>query len=454
MSALAQFHAMIGGGVSGSDRSFDRGERAEDRARLERLGIAIHPQDGSGVAGDCAAVVFSTAVEDQVPDVANAKARGLPLIHRSEMLAHHVAAFRSIAIAGTSGKSTVTAMVFEILRAAGRAPSVITGGDLKLLEREGLWGNAWYGGSDLLVVEADESDGSLVRYAPAIGVVLNLQRDHKETDEVGAMFATFRSRTRESFVVGEDENLGGFREHACVFGFGPDAHVRGEELELGAEESRFEVDGARFRIPVPGRHNVANALAAIAACRAAGVPLGDMIAPLAAFSGVDRRFQVLGAARGVEVVDDFAHNPAKLEAAIGTAQARLVVRGAGGRVLAVYQPHGYGPTRFLRNDFVETFARVLRTDDRLWLLEIFYAGGTAKRDFSAADLVREIVGRGARAEFAASREALIARVADEARAGDVVLVMGARDPSLTDLARGILEALETRSGQKAAGGVG
>ncbi len=188
---------------------------------------------------------------------------------------------------------------------------------------------------------------------------------------------------------------------------------------------------------MPGRHNVENAIAAIAVCRAAGVPLGDMVAPLARFQGVTRRFQTLGVARGVEVIDDFAHNPAKLAAAIETAQRRAA------RVLAVFQPHGYGPTRFLRPDFVETFATTLRADDRLWLLEIYYAGGTAVRDFSSADIVAEIAARGTRAVFAASREDLVRAIAAEARAGDLVLVMGARDPSLTVLAKEILSALET-----------
>src|SRR5262249_25426821 len=150
----------------------------------------------------------------------------------------------------------------------------------------------------------------------------------------------------------------------------------------------------RFTLPVPGRHNVENALAAIAACRAAGVALDAMAAPLAAFRGVARRFQSLGRAHGIEVIDDFAHNPAKIAAAIATARLRST------RILAVYQPHGYGPTRFLREDFVETFATRLSPGDHLWLLEIFYAGGTAVRDFSAADLVREIVTRGIDAEFA------------------------------------------------------
>jgi UDP-N-acetylmuramate--alanine ligase len=160
---------------------------------------------------------------------------------------------------------------------------------------------------------------------------------------------------------------------------------------------------------------------------------------------VGRRFQSLGRAGGVEVVDDFAHNPSKLAAAIETAAIRVGREKRRGRVLAVYQPHGYGPTRFLRPHFVATFARVLAPEDRLWLLEIYYAGGTATRDFSAADIVAEVRERGVAAEFAPSREALVRRIVEEARPGDLVLVMGARDPSLTDLSRSILAALQARA---------
>jgi UDP-N-acetylmuramate--alanine ligase len=434
MSALAQFQVMRGGEASGSDRAFDRGERAAARAQLERLGIRVTAQDGSGVAG-AAALVVSTAVEREVPDYAAARRLGVSVAHRSELLARFVADHRTIAVSGTSGKSTVVAMIFEILRGCGRDPSVITGGDLVSLQRQGLWGNAWAGRSDLLVVEADESDGSVVRYEPAVGVVLNLQRDHREVAEVAGMFHTFRARARESFVVGEEANLAELAAGAVVFGLGAGAAVRGVDLALEPGGAGFTVEGVRFTLPVPGRHNVTNALAALAAGRAVGVPLAEMAAPLARFEGVGRRFQSLGTARGVEVVDDFAHNPAKLAAALATAQARS------GRVLAVYQPHGYGPTRFLRRDFVETFATALRPADRLWMLEVFYAGGTATRDFSAADIVSEIAARGVAAEFAPSREWLIERIATEARAGELVIVMGARDPSLTQLARGVLARL-------------
>ncbi len=450
MSALAQFQVALSGRASGSDRSLDQGGRDDAAAFLQTAGIALFPQDGSGVADtDCVALVVSTAVEDTVPDVAVAKARGIPILHRSELLAYFVARERTIAVSGTSGKSSVVAMTWEALAGAGRDPSLITGGDLEALRARGRWGNAWKGKSDLLVIEADESDGSLVRYAPAIGVILNLQKDHKPEADVYRMFETFESRTREALVAGCGENLAPLVAAArgrglpvTTFGFdaGADVHPVADSIALMPAGSAFTVDGTSFSLPVPGRHNVENALATIAIARSLGVPADSLVAPLAAFKGVGRRFQSIGTARGVEVIDDFAHNPAKVEAAIATARRRV---GPGGRVLAVYQPHGYGPTRFLRADFVASFARALGPADRAWWLEVFYAGGTTTRDFSSVDIVADLAaaGLGTRAAFASSRPELVAALAADAQSGDLVLVMGARDPSLTVLARDIVAAL-------------
>jgi UDP-N-acetylmuramate--alanine ligase len=185
---------------------------------------------------------------------------------------------------------------------------------------------------------------------------------------------------------------------------------------------------------------VENALAAIATCTALGVPLAALVEPLAAFQGVARRFQVLGTRAGVTVVDDFGHNPAKVAASIRAAHLR--VQAAGGRVLAVFQPHGFGPLKFLRVDFVEAFAAELVSRDRLWFLDVFYAGGTASRDISSADVIADIADCGVASELAPSREWLVARLAAEAKEGDLILVMGARDPSLTDLARAILAGID------------
>ena len=439
MSALAQFMAMKGGRASGSDRSFDQGQRPEARAMLEALGVVIHPQDGAGLKGGCSALIVSTAVEEDVPDVATARLLGIPVLHRSDLLAHLVARYCTLAVTGTSGKSTTVAMAFEILRGAGRDPSVITGGELVALQREGRWGNAFAGHSDLLVVEADESDGTVVRYHPAVGVLLNLQRDHKEMDAVAEMFRVFRAQVRETLVVGEADNLREFAAASVVFGLGEQADLRAEDVSLSGEGSTFRVRDQTFQLPVPGRHNVENALAALAACEALGVPLAVMAAPLAAFLGVARRFQVLGVRRGVTVVDDFGHNPAKVAASIRAAHLR--VKATGGRVLALFQPHGFGPLKFLRADFVEAFSTELKPEDRLWFLDVFYAGGTATRDITSAEVAVEIAARGVHAGHAPTRDWLVTKLVAEARTGDLILVMGARDPSLTDLAHSILESL-------------
>ncbi|MCK9996562.1 MAG: hypothetical protein KAH56_09845 [Candidatus Krumholzibacteria bacterium] len=459
MSGLAQFHALAGGPTTGSDRAFDHGERQDIRSSLGDLGIGILPQDGSFLdaaepgghcAGrTCAAVVVSTAVENRVPDIAAAREHGIPILHRSELLARYVATHRTIAVSGTSGKSTVTAMVFTILRACGKDPGLLTGGPVAELVNDGRIGNAWASGTkgpdipeSYLVIEADESDGSLVRYHPWSGVILNLGLDHKTPEEVMVMFQTFKDNVCGPLVVGADANLASLTDDAEVFGIGegdrPGTWAR--DVSLRPDGSDFMVEGVTFNLPVPGLYNVANAAAAIAACRSCGISLAQMVPALAGFAGVSRRFERVGEAAGVEVIDDFAHNPDKIAAALAAAHVRLSE--AGGRILAVFQPHGFGPTRFLREALVQSFAANLDTDDVLWLPEIFFAGGTVTRDISSADLVDDIHGHGRDARFLAARDKLPAAVAAEARPGDLVLVMGARDPSLTDFCRTILVELE------------
>ena len=436
MSALAQVHAWRGGRCTGSDRAFDAGERGLIRSALEATGVEIVPQDGSWPQAGCGALVVSTAIEDTIPDVATARAIDVPILHRSELLAEFVAASETLAVTGTSGKSTTTAMIAEILMGAGRDPSVITGGALVALEDRGLLGNALAGDGPHLVIEADESDGSVVRYAPWCSVILNLQRDHKEPSVVLEMFRTLAGRTRGPLVLGDDPALDPIAAGALRAGLAPGCGVRAVELDLGPDGSRFVIDGVRFEIPTPGEHNVRDAVAAVAACREAGVTLEDASAALKGFRGVSRRFQVIGAARGVTVVDDFAHNPDKLRAALAAAHLR------GGRVLAFFQPHGYGPTRFLFDDLVAAFEEALAPDDILWLPPIYYAGGSVTRDVESVDLTAAVRDAGRDARDLDVRDDLATAIAVEARNGDVVMVMGARDPALTDIARSVLKALE------------
>lgn len=450
MSALAHYHAQLGGRCSGSDRALDLGERAEVRRQLETVGVKIVSQDGSfltlqdeGFRGEQpAAIVVSTAVENKIPDLEAARKNNLPILHRSELLAQYVASHRTIAISGTSGKSTVTAMVFTILSAAKKGPGLLTGGPLASLVAAGHLGNAWAptpqtDGPPWLVIEADESDGSLVRYRPWAGVILNLGLDHKKPAEIMSMFATFRENVTGPLIVADQPALAPLQEGSLLFGVGPGEGLRTNNLKLLTHGSAFTIDGVDFRLQVPGLYNVWNATAAVAAAQVAGVPLAGSVTPLQEFTGVARRFQSVGHACGIEVIDDFAHNPDKIAAALAAAQ----LRSSGGRILAVFQPHGYEPTRFLREALVDTFAEHLRVGDKLWLPEIFFAGGTVTKDISAGDLVREISQRGRAAAFIEQRDEIPDAIAAEAKAGDVVLVMGARDPSLTSFCREILAAI-------------
>ncbi len=433
MSALAQIHAMDGGPATGSDRDFDRGRGAALKSRLEALGVRLFPQDGSAITRETALVVLSTAIESENPEIAAAKTLGVALMHRSEFLARHVAGMRTIAVTGTSGKSTVVAMIFEILEAAGRGPSVITGGALRSLQERGLTGNAWRGKSDLLVIEADESDGSLVNYRPAVGVFLNLTKDHLEVSALTEIFLKFRSNVQTALVNADDPALAGVRADA-TFGLSK-GDVLAEHVALDAAGARFTIKGVSFTLPAPGRHNVENAVAAVAACVNEGVSLADCARGLSGFKGVARRFQSLGSARGVEVVDDFAHNPAKIAATLAAARLR------GRRVLGVYQPHGFAPTRHLKNELIAAFAEGLRPEDRLWLPDIYYVGGTASKDISSRDVVDPLRAKGLAAFHIPERTDIVPLIAAEAKAGDLVIVMGARDPSLSDFALAVLQAL-------------
>lgn len=443
MSALAQFHARQGGRTTGSDRAFDSGERAVLRDQLVAVGVEIVPQDGSFLtAGDQPdAVVVSTAVENKVPDVRLALEHQIPLLHRSELLAQHVASHRTIAVSGTSGKSTVTAMVFAILQAAGRGPGLLTGGALADLVASGHPGNAWPpspspDGPPWLVVEADESDGSLVRYHPWCGLILNLGLDHKAPSEIMAMFSTFGDHVGGPLIVADDPALASLHDGAQLYGLDAGPGTRAQHIELHATGATFTVDGTAFSLRVPGLYNVRNATAAVAATCAAGVSLAAAAAALKKFNGVARRFQSVGTARGVEVIDDFAHNPDKIAAALAAARTR-----ATGRILAVFQPHGFGPTRFLREALVATFRAELRPGDVLWMPEIYFAGGTVVRDISAADIINAVAAGGRDARFIARRGDLPAAIAAVAQAGDLVLVMGARDPSLTTFCEAVCEVL-------------
>jgi UDP-N-acetylmuramate-alanine ligase len=432
MSALAQYLRFRGISVTGSDRFHASEDTTSIRGSLEGLGCAIVPQDGSGINANTDVVCVSTAIEESNPDIAAARSRGLTIIHRSDLLAAVIAEKNTIAVAGTSGKSTVTAMIFEFLTACEKSPSLISGAGLRRLERQGLIGNAWSGGSDLLVVEADESDGTLVKYRPDAVVFLNISKDHKSPDEIKHLFEALATRTPWTASNADDPILRSLPA-TVRFGRNGSASWRPDREQLLPTSVKLFKNGIEYHLPLPGDHNLANLRAALCVCEQFGCDPTALADAVKNYEGVARRFTLTATTHGVHVIDDFAHNPAKIAAVVRAA------RGISEHIVAVYQPHGFGPTRFLKDEYITTFRTSFQKNDSVYLLPIYYAGGSAQQDISSEDIVSGLGTVSFHAQAVKSRDELLTKVKADAKSGDCVLLMGARDPSLPALARKIID---------------
>jgi UDP-N-acetylmuramate--alanine ligase len=435
MSALAQYLAWSGQVVTGSDRIAFAEEMRDCREKMERCGCRIFPQDGSGISAATDALVISTAIEDDNADIAAARKLGVGILHRSDLLAAIVATCRTIAVCGTSGKSTVTGMIFEILRACGKSPSVIAGANLTCLNESGLLGNAYKGDSDILVIEADESDGTLVKYRPEKAIFLNISKDHNPVPVTLEMFERLSRETPLVIKNADDPGLASIRA-TFRFGLVEGADCRAEPVRSVTPFVRFACKGMEFELPMAGAHNLSNALASLCLCASLGCTAEEMAGPLRECKGVMRRFSILRTQDGITVIDDYAHNPEKIQAAI------LTARDFGDRLFAVFQPHGFGPTRFLQDDLVDTFSRLIRIGDRVYFLPIYYAGGTVRKDISSGDLADRVKRPGVQSSAPQNRADLMADLKSRVKPGDVVLLMGARDPALSQLAQEIKSRLE------------
>jgi len=435
MSAIAQYLSWDGCEVTGSDRVAFSDEMKDCREKLERCGCTLFPQDGSGVTAATEALVISSAIEGDNADMAAARKQGIPILHRSDVLAALVAIHSTIAICGTSGKSTVAAMVFEILQACGQSPSLITGANLIRLSRQGLLGNAFKGGSGTLVMEADESDGTLVKYRPEKAVFLNISKDHKSVSETRELFEQLSRQTPYVVKNADDPELSSIQA-ARTFGLKGHADCGPVAVKAVTPLVLFTLKGMDFLLSLPGSHNLSNALGALCVCESQGCHLREMVEPMREFRGIMRRFSVSHTARGITVIDDYAHNPEKIRAAV------LTARDFGARLFAIFQPHGYGPTRFLKDELVDTFARLIRATDEVYFLPIYYAGGTVKKDISSGDLADRLGKRTVMAYAPPNRKELIAALKERVKPGDVVILMGARDPTLSSLAQEIMNCFQ------------
>jgi UDP-N-acetylmuramate--alanine ligase len=446
MLPLASIVRAGGARVAGSDRSLDAGRTPHKFDYLRSLGIQLFPQDGSGLQ-DGMTLVTSAAVEATVPDVVRAKELGLPHLTRPEFLAGLLnSAQRSVAVGGTSGKSTVTGMIGWILHAGHRQPTVMNGAVMKnFVTPSAPFASALVGDPELFVSEVDESDGSIALYQPEIAVLTNISLDHKEMDELRSLFAHFLGRARKAVLNLDDPETRALSETVPadkVIGYGfdsPGADFMGKDLQLLPDGVSFalEAEGSRHevRLAVPGRHNASNALGAIVAARSLGVRLEDAVIAVGRFEGLKRRLETVGEASGVTVIDDFAHNPDKIAATLATLRAQP------GRLLIMFQPHGYGPLAKMGDQLAASFADGMVPDDRLYLPDPVYQGGTVEKVRGSdwlADKVREA---GRQAEHIAERRRIGDALVAQAKPGDRILVMGARDDTLIDFARELVERL-------------
>ena len=450
MLPLACIVRASGGRVAGSDRALDAGRVAPKFAYLRSLGIELFPQDGSGLQPGMT-LVTSAAVEDTVPDVVRARELGLPHFTRPQFLAQLLnAAQRSVAVGGTSGKSTVTGMIGWILHACHRQPTVMNGAVMKNFATPSApFASALVGDPELFVSEVDESDGSIGLYKPEVAVLTNISLDHKEMAELRSLFAGFLHAARKVVLNLDDPETRALADlvsgDKCVgYGFdSPGAELMGKQLELLPDGASFtvEAEGERHevRLAIPGRHNASNALAALAATRALGVPLADGVAALARFEGLTRRLEKVGSAAGVTVIDDFAHNPDKIDATLATLRAQP------GRLLILFQPHGFGPLTKMGEELAQSFARGMASGDRLYLPDPVYHGGTVERRRGSDWLAEAVRGEDRQAEHIPERSAIGDALLAEARDGDRILVMGARDDSLSEFAADLVERLGQRN---------
>lgn len=455
MLPLALILRGLGASVSGSDRGHDQGRTPEKFAWLQAQGLTLHPQDGSGITDPEQVLVASAAVEDTVPEVVRAKELGCLRMSRAELLSglFNQAASR-VAVGGTSGKSTVTGMIGWILTATGRDPTIMNGAVMKnFVSPDAPFASARVGATDgPFVSEVDESDGSIALYRPTVAVLGNVSLDHKSLEELRSLFGDFLARAEVAVVNMDDAESAALAPRARrVIGYGiTSAAARIGIVPSSITEATAQIaahvidrdDGSihELCLAVPGLHNLANALAAIAAASAIGIGIAEAVRALHDFAGLARRFDIVGTSpSGITVIDDFGHNPDKVAATLKTLKAHP------GRVIAFFQPHGYGPLRQMGHELAETFAHLLGADDVTILCDPVYFGGTVDRSEGSERIVRLIGEAGGQARHVPERadclKAIAALVDSGANPPDRVVVMGARDDTLTTFSHDLLAAL-------------
>jgi len=448
MLPLALIVQAQGHAIEGSDRALDQGRTPEKFDWLRAHGVTLHPQDGSGVTRSAQTVVATGAIEDTVPDIGAARRVGAVIKTRPQLLSQLFnAAPTSVGVAGTSGKSTITGMIAWILSQTDRNPTVVNGAVMKnFADADHPFASALVGGPDLFVAEVDESDGSIAGYDPTVAVVSNISLDHKSMEELRDLFGGFTARATTAVLNLDNPETAALVQtlpagKAITFALGE------EKADLSAYDLQPTPTGMKFRLMegwseydvvlnVPGAHNVANALAALGAVKALDVPTGQAVKALETFAGIRRRMEVVGTVNDITVIDDFAHNPDKIAATLKTLHA------FDGRLLILFQPHGFGPLKLMKSEFIDGFAGLMRETDVLLMPEPVYYGGTTDRSVGSEDIATGVRAAGRQAEALPTRADCGDRIVQMAQSGDRIIVMGARDDTLSSFAVDLLGRLD------------
>lgn len=421
MSAIAEVLVELGYRVSGSDA-----KEGEVTKRLSAKGAEIQiGQRAENITSDIDIVVHSTAIKADNPEIVQAKALGLPVLHRSEMLAFLTLESKAICVAGAHGKTTTSSMIALMMEQQGLQPTIVVGGDI-----EQIGGNAKYGSGEYLVAEADESDGTFLRLHPWMTVVTNIEEDHldhyKDLTEIKEAFSAFVALPGEGGVgifcldcPDVRDIISSAQGQVITYGFQEAADIRAEDWqqEDGLNKASIYRQGeylGTLVLHVPGKHNMSNALAAVAAGLTVGLSFEQIAQGLACFTGAKRRFQVIGEVKGVKVVDDYAHHPTEIRATLEAARS-----GHAGRIIAVFQPHRYSRTKFLAPAFADSFAFA----DKVILTEV-YSAGENMTDGAPTEIILEQIPPEKDACIV-KKEDINAWLLQEVRPGDLVLMLGA-----------------------------
>jgi len=444
MLPLALFLAEQGHDISGSDRSHDQGNTLEKFDRLKEKSIILFPQDGSGIHEDTDVLVVSSAVEDSIPDVKKALSRNIQIIKRGELLAQCFnVAETGVAVAGTSGKSTVTGMIATMLTRQELDPTFVNGGAVRLNDSDDAI-SVHCGDPDMFVAEIDESDGSINHYNPFVAVLNNIALDHKSMDELEQMFGDYIARASKAVVINADDKrvsrLAIAMAEAPIISFGigsKGADLSARDIKLSPHGSTFTVKYQDAEFPailhVPGQHNISNALAAIGAGLALDLDPAANIKSLGSFHGIHRRMELIGTRGDITVIDDFAHNPDKIAASLSS------LKTFDGRLIVMFQPHGFGPLKLMGQEIMDVFAQYLDAQDHLLIPEAYYAGGTVDRSVTAKGLIDGVSKKLPNARWFEERKPIAGFIKEIARAGDRIVIMGARDDTLHDFAKSLLK---------------